>query len=171
MADVRAAARLLAASALALLCVGCAGQPDALRPSGASDPSSTTEVSDANTGASASCVGPYLDDQPPSGTFMGPMPTVTPGATITVYGHWYTSTCNDTGGHDPLKPLPPVHLTLAWPDGDEQRLGPFRPGGDDLGFSVAVRVPATTRPGIARLHDDRQPAASFAFKVAARTPR
>jgi hypothetical protein len=58
--------------------------------------------------SSASCTGPYLDDQPPTGSHGAPAPTVGPGDDLTIYGHWYTSTCNDTGSdHDPLTVLPP----------------------------------------------------------------
>ncbi len=49
-----------------------------------------------------------------------------PGDTITIYGHWYTTTCNDTGGHDPLRPPPLVHLTLRLPGGVVEDLGPVR---------------------------------------------
>lgn len=52
--------------------------------------------------ASASCVAPYIDDQPPGGDFGAAPPTVAPGGRITVYGHFYTETCNDTGGDEPL---------------------------------------------------------------------
>jgi hypothetical protein len=106
-----------------------------------------------------------LDAQPPSGTFGGPVPTVRPGAAFTVYGHWYTSACNDTVGHDPLKPLPPVHVTLTLPDGDVRKLGAFDPHGKDMGFSVGMQVPATTRPGLATVRDDRRCPAVFTFEI------
>ena len=86
------------------------------------------------------------------------MPTVSPGATITIYGHWYTSTCNDTGCHDPLKPLPPVHLTLSLP-------GEFNPNGQDMGFSASAHVPAATKAGTAMVRDDQPYPATYEFKV------
>lgn len=113
----------------------------------------------------ASCVGPYLSDQPPSGPFRGPVPTVVPGDAITIYGHWYTSTCNDTGGHDPLRPLPPVHLTLALPGGAVEELGEFNPKGQDMGFSTAVQVPAGTPAGTATVSDDQQYPRTYRFKI------
>ena len=123
------------------------------------------KTSNANGTSSASCVGPYLNDQPPSGPFRGPVPTVSPGATITIYGHWYTSTCNDTGGNDPLKPLPTVHLTLTLPGGDVQELGEFNPSGQDMGFFTGVHVPAAKRAGTATVRDDQQHPATYRFKV------
>jgi hypothetical protein len=114
----------------------------------------------------ASCVGPYLSDQPPSGSFRGPVPTVDPGATITIYGHWYTSTCNDIGGvDDPLRPLPPVHLTLSLPGGAVEELGEFSPKGQDMGFSTAVHVPAGTPAGTATVSDDQQYQRVYKFKI------
>jgi hypothetical protein len=145
--------QLIAASSLVLLCAACG------------DRSNPNAVSDANGTSSASCVGPYLNDQPPSGPFRGPVPTVTPGVTITIYGHWYTNTCNDTGGHEPLEPLPPVHLTLTLPGGDVQALGEFNPGGKDMGFSIGVHVPATTRAGTATVRDDQRHPATYEFQV------
>jgi hypothetical protein len=41
---------------------------------------------------------------------------------LKVYGHWYTSTCDGTGGHESLKPLPPVRLTLTLPGGEVEHL-------------------------------------------------
>ena len=147
MGSVRTLARAVAASILGLLCAACGGS------------SSSGETS------SASCVAPYLNDQPPSGSFRGPVPTVSPEDAITIYGHWYTSTCNDTGGDDPLKPLPPVHLTLTLPGGEPEALGQFSPGGRDMGFSTEVRVPAGTPAGTATIRDDRQHPAIYKFKV------
>lgn len=95
----------------------------------------------------------------------GPTPTVGPGASITIYGHWYTSTCNDTGQQDPLQALPPVHLVVTLPGGVVQDLGEFTPEGADMGFSAVVRVPATTPTGTASIHDDRSPEATFMFAV------
>jgi hypothetical protein len=90
---------------------------------------------------------------------------VTPGDTITIYGHWYTSTCNDTGGTDPLKPLSPVHLTLTLPGGDVQDLGVFDPRGEDMGVSTRVLVPEATRAGTATVRDDQQYPVTYRFKV------
>ncbi len=39
--------------------------------------------------SNASCVGPYLDDQPPSGQHGAPAPTASSGDTLTIYGHSY----------------------------------------------------------------------------------
>jgi hypothetical protein len=116
-------------------------------------------------GANASCVGPYLDDQPPGSTTKGSAASVAPGETLTVHGHWYTSTCNDTGGHDPMQPLPPVRLTLTLPDGQVQRLGQFSPGGEDMGFSTAVQIPSGTPGGTAAVRDDRDPQAAYEIVV------
>lgn len=137
---------VLAASSVALAAAACAGTSSA-------------------GGGNASCVGPFLDDQPPGGAFRGPMPTVRPGGTIVVHGHWYTDTCNDTGQHDPLAPLPPVHLTVRWPDGAVLDLGSFRPAGRDMGFSTEVHVPADVAAGRATVSDHRDPGATFAFRV------
>lgn len=114
-----------------------------------------------------SCVGPYLSDQPPTGVFHGPEPTVSPGEAITVYGHWYTDTCNDTGSHDPVTPLPPVHLTVHLPGGTVEELGELHPQGQDMGFSTTVRVPTGTPPGTATVRDDRRPPATYDFEVGA----
>lgn len=138
--------RRSAAVALTFLCMSCSGG--------------------SGGGAAASCVGPYLDDQPPSGVFGAPIPTVAPGARLIVYGHWYTSTCNDTGGqHDPLVPLPPVRLTLTLPGGSAVDLGRFSPAGDDMGFSTAVQVPADSAAGVAVVRDDRGYGAPYTFQV------
>lgn len=118
--------------------------------------------------ANASCVAPYLNDQPPNRRYRSKAPTVRPGETLTVYGHWYTSTCNDTGTRDPVEPLPPVRLTLTLPGGQTQRLGMFTPAGRDMGFTVPVRIPAATRAGTATTRDDRAPyPASYQFEVGA----
>ena len=151
--------RLLAVSGLLLFCAACGG------PSNATGGSHAKGTSEANGTSSASCAAPYLDDQPSSGQVRGPVPTVSPGAMVTIYGHWYTSTCNDTGGNDPLMPLPPVHLTLTLPGGDVQELGEFKPNGEDMGFSIDVRVPPDTRSGTATVGDDEQHPATYEFKV------
>jgi len=91
---------------------------------------------------------------------------VRPGDTIIVYGHGYTSTCNDAGGRDdPLVPLPPVRLTLALPGGEVHALGDVRPSGEDMGFSVVVHVPAATRSGAATVRDDEPYPAIYRFAV------
>jgi hypothetical protein len=123
----------------------------------------TTTTSNGQT--AASCVGPYLDDQPRvGGRFGAPPPTVHPGEVLTVYGHWYTSTCNDTGEQDPLQPLPSVRLTLTLPGGDTRRLGRHTPAGPDMGFSVSVRIPARAHNGSATISDDRGGAGRATFK-------
>lgn len=121
--------------------------------------------SGAGGGAAASCVGPYLNDQPPSGPFRAPTPTVAPGEGLTVYGHWYTETCNDTGGEEPLVPLEPVHLTLTLPDGSVTELGEFEPHGGDMGFSTTVTVPTGTPSGVATVSDGRSLPATYEFNV------
>lgn len=102
-----------------------------------SDPAVTDDDS------ASSCVGPYLDDQPPSGTFRAPTPTVAPGDQLTIYGHWCTDTCNDTGdgGSSMPMPMPMVRLTLTLPDGAVEEHGQFEPHGRDMGFSTDVSVP------------------------------
>jgi hypothetical protein len=115
--------------------------------------------------SNASCVGPYLNDQPPSGPFRGPTPTVSPGDTIVIYGHWYTSTCNDSGGHDPLEPLPQVHLTVTLPGGAVEKLGEFKARGRDMGFSAALDVPAGTPAGTATVRDDQRYPETYKFQV------
>lgn len=113
----------------------------------------------------ASCVGPYLNDQPPTGPFRGPVPTVSPGHSLTIYGHWFTSTCNDTGDHAPLSALPPVRLSLHLPDGAVRRIGVFRAHGQDMGFSIRVSVPKGTPAGKATVQDDSASHRTFQFKV------
>ena len=142
-------ARLAASLAVTFLCVACG------------------QGTSADGHASASCVAPYLNDQPPSGPYQGPTPTVAPGDSLTVYGHWYTTTCNDTGGNQHrLVPMAPVHLTLTLPDGSTEDLGRFTPGGADMGFSDAVQVWAGSPAGLAVIRDDQQHPAMFRFKVA-----
>ena len=142
-----------------LLGAGCTSQQ------GTGGASATGGSIETGSGLAASCVGPYLNDQPPSGVFRGPLLTVSPGDTVTIFGHWYTSTCNDTGGHDPLVPLAPVHLTLTLPGWAVKPLGMFTPGGEDMGFSTTVQVPADATPGIAYVRDDREYPATYEFKV------
>jgi hypothetical protein len=151
--------RLLGASGLLLLCAACGS------PSNAHVASGGNATSDPNGTSSASCVGPYLSDQPHSGPFRGPTPKVRPGDTITIYGHWYTSTCSDTGGNDPLRSLPPVHLTLTLPSGDVQELGEFNPSGKDMGFSTQVHVPGATQSGTAMVRNDQHHPEIYKFKV------
>jgi hypothetical protein len=82
-----------------------------------------------------------------------------------VYGHWYTATCNDTGGHDPLVPTAPVHLTVTMPGGRVTTLGSFEPAGTDRGFAARVTVPDDVEPGTATVQDDHDPPATFRFTV------
>lgn len=152
--------RLLGACSLLLLFTSC-GNPSIAHGPASSATSSSTVIGSAN----ASCVGPYLNDQPPGGPFRGPEQIVSPGTTITIYGHWYTSTCNDTGDQDPLEALPPVHLILTLPGGSPQSLGQFLPSGQDMGFSVEVHVPAETQEGSATIRDDRPFATAYTFEV------
>ncbi|WP_017935977.1 hypothetical protein [Nocardioides sp. Iso805N] len=111
--------------------------------------------SDTSSGQNASCRGPYLDDQSPTGVYGAPAPTIQPGRTVTIYGHWYTDTCNDTSiDNAPLKPLPAVQLTLRMSDRSAVSLGRFVPDGPDMGFKVSVRVPTTAPQGAATITDD-----------------
>ncbi|SFB93002.1 hypothetical protein SAMN04487968_102336 [Nocardioides terrae] len=152
MKSLRPRIRLFAATTLVLLCAGCG--------------SNGSDTHQRNETSSASCAAPYLNDHPPGGPFHGPVPTVRPGGTITIYGHGYTSTCNDTGGiREQLKPLPPVHLTLALPGGELHALGDFSPSGKDMGFSIVVNVPAAAPTGTATVRDDRESPATFEFEV------
>ena len=144
-----------------LLCAACSGSHP---PRAADAPPAGGRLGNA----SASCVAPYLDHQPSSrlrASARDLAPTVGPGESITIYGHWYTSTCNDTGGHDPLEPLPPVHLTLTLPGGDVTQLGAFHPGGADMGFAVEVHVPPGTPAGAAQVRDDQRYPSMFEFEV------
>ena len=98
--------------------------------------------------SNASCVGPYLDAHPPGAGYGGKPPTVHAGSDLTVYGHWFTSTCNDTNqAHDPLRALPPETLTLTLPGAEATPLGTFNPTGEDLGFEVTIHVPPDTPTG------------------------
>lgn len=84
---------------------------------------------------------------------------------MTIYGLWYTTTCDDTGGHGRLNAMPAVHLTLTLPGGAATPLGRFRAHGADMGFSTAVRVPAGTPAGTATIRDDQPQPATFRFTV------
>ena len=116
------------------------------------------------SGSSASCAGPLLDDQPPGGEHGGPAPTVPAGDQVTIYGHWFTSTCNDTN-HDeqPLQPLAPVQLALTLPGGTLIQLGVLTPGGADMGFSTTVHIPAETPAGSATVTDNNSH--TFRFSI------
>ncbi len=119
-----------------------------------------------SAGESSSCVAPYLDDQGPGGTYGGPAATASAGGALTVYGHWYTASCNDTNhGSDDHVPLPAVRLTLTLPDSSSQDLGAFTPSGGDLGFHVVVQLPRTSVPGTASVTDDREPPAVYRFTI------
>ncbi len=141
------AARLVAVMALLPLLAACAA---------------------STSGEDASCVGPYIDDQGADGTYEAPAATVSPGETLTLHGHWYTSTCNDTNhATAEVRPLPPVRLTLTLPGGATRDLGSMTPAGDELGFQVDVHVPSTSRAGSASVSDDRTPPAVYRFTVRA----
>lgn len=111
------------------------------------------------------CNGPYLNTEPPGGSFPGPTATVSPGDALTIYGHGYTSTCNDTGESDERQPLPPVQLTVTLPGGKTTNLGTFAPQGGDMGFSTTLTVPAGTPSGIAKVSDDGEETATYRFEV------
>jgi hypothetical protein len=138
--------RLLAGAALVMLLGACGGR----------EGSTVTEFS---------CVGPFLDTIPPDASSVAAEAPVSPGDSLTLYGHGYTTTCNDTGGNDPLQSSAPVHLTVSWPGGDTEQLGTFTPAGDDMGFSVVVQVPVGTPPGVAKIRDDEQDAVTYRFHV------
>lgn len=121
--------------------------------------------------ANASCAGPLLDAVPPGAPYdRTPGPTVPAGAELTIYGHWFTSTCNDTSNaHDPMRPLPPETLTLTLPGAATPvPLGTFTPSGKDLGFRVTVHVPGDTPAGPAVVAG--QEGRTFGFTVASPTP-
>ena len=120
---------------------------------------------DNGGGSSAACAGPYIDDQPSGSRPEAPPLTIRPGATVDLYGHGYTSTCNDTGGDDPLEPLPDVQLTLTLPGGQVERLGRYSPTSPEMGFKVAVRIPADSQTGSATISDDRPQPATFRFLI------
>jgi hypothetical protein len=87
------------------------------------------------------------------------------GGTITIHGHWYTDMCNDGGSHRREEPLPPVTLVLMLPGRVVSEVGEFAPGGEDLGFSAVVRVPAGTPAGTATVRDDRPHPTTYEFVV------
>jgi len=120
----------------------------------------------STSGEAASCIGPYIDDQGPNGTYGSPAATVSPGDALTLYGHWYANACNDTNHATAVVgPLPTVRLMLRLPDGSTRDLGPRTPAGNDLGFSVTVHVPASAKTGPASVSDDRTPPAIHHFTV------
>ena len=170
MPDVRRSMRVRAAALVCLLAVAGAlsGCGDTVQ-RGAGDPPRTSGSGDDNGGgtvqAEASCVGPYLDDQPPNGEFGTAPPTLRDGDSLVVHGHWYTDTCNDTGGDDPVTPLPDVRLTVTFPDGTSTELGPFTPGGHDMGFAATIDVPAGMALGPVVVRDDRDPLATYRFRI------
>ena len=118
-----------------------------------------------NDTSASSCVGPYMTNVATGPRDSATAVSVNAGDTITIYGHWYTTTCNDTGGNEPLKPLP-VHLTLTFPDGTSQALGQVNPSGPQMGFSITVRIPAGTHSGTASVSDDRDYPATYRFHIA-----
>ena len=117
------------------------------------------------TGAttSYSCVGPYLDTVPPGTSSVQAEEPVHPGDTVTIYGHGYTTTCNDTGGNDAVEPMAPAHLMITWPGGSAEPLGTFTPLPPDLGFRVEVEVPAGTPSGVAKVRD--REGTTYRFRV------
>jgi hypothetical protein len=119
-------------------------------------------------GQSASCVAPFLDDQPPGGTYGAAAPTVSPGEALVIYGHWFTSTCNDTGGNDPVEPLAPVRLTLVLPRGQAVPLGEHTPHGPDMGFSADVAIPPGSGVGTATILSDQGLAQAYRFEIRAK---
>ena len=120
-------------------------------------------------------MGPYLDDQGPGGTYGAPTPTVRAGDRLTLFGHFYASTCHDvvqfradgTRVDDGRRivPLPEVHLTVTFADGRVERLGPFTPGGDDFGFAATVQLSDVAVPGTVTVADDRAFPATYRFQI------
>lgn len=130
----------------------------------------TDRGSTGQTGSNASCVAPYLDNQPPNGQYGTRPPTVRPGTSIKIYGHWYTTTCNDTGvngapANDPRRPVSPVRLTLTLPGGRVRHLGTVTPAGPDRGFAVSVHVPRSAGSGTATISDDGAHPSTYSFTV------
>jgi hypothetical protein len=131
----------------------------------------STAQKEHNDVSSAGCYGPWLDDdavgEPPDGPPSDTVVTISPGETVKVYGHGYTSTCNDTGGDSDLRPLGPVSLTVSLPGGGGLQLGEFTPRVEktDVGFVVSVSVPGGTPSGAAVVSDDRSPATTYRFTV------
>jgi hypothetical protein len=113
----------------------------------------------------ASCVGPFLDDDYPNGRPSGPVASVRPGQTIELHGFFYTRTCNDTGQDRPLVPLRDVRLTVTFPGGQTTELGPFTPAGEMMGFAATIQVPPCADSGIATVSDDRDPPATYEFRI------
>lgn len=118
------------------------------------------------SGDNAACVSPYIDDQRPNGTHGAPPAKVSPGDTITLFGHWYADACNDTNrATAPAGPLPPVRLTLTLPDGTTRDLGMATPKCAELGFTVTVQVPQSASAGTASVSDNRARPATYHFTV------
>jgi hypothetical protein len=61
-------------------------------------------------------------------------------------------------------PLPDVRLTVTFPGGDVVRLGPFTPGGRDMGFAATVEVPADAEAGQVVVADDRADPGPFVYR-------
>jgi hypothetical protein len=147
------------ALAAALVACGTDGPSTTVRPTG---------TAGEGMGQSASCVAPYLDDQPPGGPPATAAPTVSPGESLVIYGHWFASTCNDTGGNDPVEPLAPVRLTLKLPDGRAIPLGEHTPSGPDMGFSADVGIPSSASDGSATILSDQSVAQTYRFEIRAK---
>ena len=130
-----------------------------------------TSPAEENSDSGSGCYGPWLDNdpsgEPPDSVPPSPSVTVSPGATIKIYGHGYTFTCNDTGEDGALKPVGAVELTLTSPDGTQEQLGRFAPmvANGDAGFVADVTVPAGMQAGAVVVSDDRSPAASYRIAV------
>lgn len=130
-----------------------------------------TGQTEGNAVSSAGCYGPWFDNdavgEPPDSPTVDPVVSMSAGETIDLFGHGYTSTCNDTGGHSGLRPLGPVHLTASLPGGSKIQLGEFTPRAEkaDVGFVVSVTVPAGTPAGTAVLSDDLSPATTYRFTI------
>jgi hypothetical protein len=86
---------------------------------------------------------------------------------LVIYGHWFTSTCNDTGGNDPVEPLAPVRLTLELPDGQVIPIGEQTPHGPDMGFSADVAIPPGASAGTATIRTDQSAAQTYRFEIQA----
>lgn len=130
-----------------------------------------TSPADDNPDSGAGCYGPWLDNdssgEPPDSLPAAPGVTVSPGETVKIYGHGYTSTCNDTGDRSELEPLGSVNLTVTLPDGMRIQLGEFIPRveKDDVGFVANVTVPAGAAAGTAVVSDTRSPAATYRIAI------
>jgi hypothetical protein len=113
----------------------------------------------------ASCVGPFLGDHPPGDRRAAPSPSIRPGESLELRGHFYMRTCNDTGQDRPLVALPDVRLTVTFPNGGTVQFGPFTPGGRDMGFTATIHVPVDAGAGTATVTDDLDYPRTFEFQI------